>query len=95
MNCIDFTVTRGKDYTIDKHVRQKFSKVGHTPDAKEVAKVIRCDIELYNDLVNTFSKQVKYLIWTFAARLIRTDPAYEHVTISKYTDLGSSTDRKG
>ena len=95
MNNIDFTVTQGKDYTIDKHVRRKFSKVGYTPDAKEVAKVIRCNIELYKDLVHTSSKQVKYLIWTFAAYLIRTNPAYEHVTISKYTDLGSSTDPKG
>ena len=70
MNGIDFTVTRGKDYAIDKHVRRKFSKVGYTPDAKEVANVIRCDLELHNDLVNTSSKQVKYLIWTFAAHLI-------------------------
>ena len=57
--------------------------------------MIRCDLELYKDLVNTSCKQVKYLIWTFAAHLMRTDPAYEHVTISKYTDLGSSTDPKG
>ena len=70
MNGIDFTVTRGKDYTIDKHVRRKFSKVGYTPDAEEVAKVIRCDLDLHNDLVNTSSKQVKYLIWTFAVYLI-------------------------
>ena len=95
MNGIDFTVTRGKDYTIDKHVRRKFSKVGYTPDAKEVAKVIRCNLELHNDLVNTSSKQVKYLILLFAAHLMQTDPAYEHVTISKYSDLGSSTDPKG
>ena len=95
MSGIDFTLTRGKDYTIDKHVRRKFSKVGYTPDAKEVAKVIRCDLDLHNDLVNTSSKQVKYLILLFAAHLMQTDPAYEHVTISKYSDLGSSTDPKG
>ena len=95
MSGIDFTVTRGKDYTIDKHVRRKFSKVGYTPDAEEVAKVIRCDLDLHNDLVNTSSKQVKSLILLFAAHLMRTDPAYEHVTISKYSDLGSSTDPKG
>ena len=62
MNGLDYTVTRGKDYTIDKHIRQKFGKVGHTPSAKEVANVIECDIELYKDLVQTSCKQIKYLI---------------------------------
>ena len=95
MNDLDYTVTRGKDYTIDKHIRQKFGKVGHTPSAKEVANVIECDIELYKDLVQTSCKQIKYLIWRFAVHLIGTNPAYEHVTISKYSDLGSSTNPKG
>ena len=40
MNSLDYTVTRGKDYTIDKHIKQQFAKVSHTPTAKEIADVI-------------------------------------------------------
>ena len=61
INGIDFTVTQGKDYKIDKHVRRKFSKVGYTPDAEEVAKVIRCDLDLHNDLVNTSDAPKSYV----------------------------------
>ena len=94
MNGLDYTVTQGKDYTIDKHIKQQFAKVGHTPSAKEIADVIECNIELYKDLVNTSSKKVKFLIWKFALHLIGSDSAYDNVTITKYTDLGSSTNLK-
>ena len=94
MNGLDYIVTRGKDYTIDKHIKQQFAKVGYTPSAKEIADVIQNNFELYKDLVRTSPKKVKFLIWKFVLYLIGSDSAYDHVTITKYTDLGSSTNLK-
>ena len=42
----DYTVTQGKDYTVDKHAKQQFTKVGHTTSAKKIADVIECDKEI-------------------------------------------------
>ena len=66
MKCLDYIVTQGKDYTIDKHTKQQFAKVGHTPSAKKIADVIQKKIVLYKDFVRTSSKKVKFLIWKFA-----------------------------
>ena len=46
MNGLDYIVTQGKDYTIGKHIKQQFAKVGHTPSAKEIADVIQCNFAL-------------------------------------------------
>ena len=91
INGLDYTAKRGKDYTIDKHIKRQFTKVDHTASAKEIADVIECDKELYMDFVRTSSSQVRLLIWQFALHLIGSDPAYDNVTINKYAHLGSST----
>ena len=46
MNSLDYIVTQGKDYTIDKHIKQQFAKVGRTPSEKEIADVIQCNFVL-------------------------------------------------
>ena len=94
MNGLDYIVTRGKNYTIDKHIKQQFTKVGHTASAKEIADVIECDKELYMDFVRTSSKRARFLILKFALHLIGSNPVYDNVTINMYAHLGSSTDLK-
>ena len=61
MNGLDYIVTRGKDYTINKSIKQQFTKVDHTASAKEIADVIECNIELCKDLVRTSSKKSNFL----------------------------------
>ena len=76
MNGLDYTVTRDKDYTIDKHIKRQFTKVGHTTSGKDIADVIECDKELYMNFIRTSSSQVRNLIWIFALHLIGPNPAY-------------------
>ena len=93
-NSLDYTVTQGIDYTINKHIKQQFTKVGHVASAKEIGDVIECDKRLYMDFVRTSSSQVRFLIWKFTLHLIGSDPAYDNITINKYAHLGSSTNLK-
>ena len=46
------------------------------------------------DFVRTSSKQVRFIIWKFAPHLIVSNIAYDNVTVTKYADLGSSTNLK-